>query len=465
MTAVPLGESLPAFSILPFVAMLLSIAVFPLVLPRFWHQHYPKVALFWALVFAIPFCVKFRGGAAFELTHTLLGDYLPFLVILFGLYTVAGGIAIRGSWRATPAANTALMAVGTIAASFIGTTGASMLLIRPLLKTNEGRRHRVHTVVVFIFLVSNIGGSLTPLGDPPLFLGFLQGVPFLWTFHLAPHLAFGSSVLLAVYFGIDSIYVRRERSSWKTLPAPSRPPAPPDSASARKQPVVRIDGRLNFVFLGGILFAVLLSGTWQAGSITVYGIEFAIADLARDILIVAMGALSLRLTPRAVRAANGFSWAPMKEVACLFAGIFVTMIPALAILAAAESGALAGVVRSVQSPLQFFWVAGGLTSFLDNAPTYMTFLTTALGKFHPGMEAGDAIARLIAENGRVLEAISVGAVFMGANTYIGNAPNFMVKSIAEEAGVPMPSFFGYILRWSLPILFPLFMVIGIVFFR
>ena len=325
-----------------------------------------------------------------------------------------------------------------------------MLLIRPTLRANEWRRHKVHVVVFFIFLVANVGGSLTPLGDPPLFLGFLHGVPFFWTMKLFPPMAFVSAILLVVFFLVDLYYYNKE--------APDAIPK-----EGLSQPL-KIRGLHNLAFLGGIVGAVLMSGTWKPGMVSILGTDIGIQNLVRDGLIILMGVLSWVTTSRDLRKANGFTWEPIREVAFLFAGIFMTIIPALAILKAGEHGHLAFLIEAVQNPSQYFWVTGSLSSFLDNAPTYLTFFNTQLGRFYPGQPEATAVARLIAENEIYLEAVAAGAVFMGANTYIGNAPNFMVKSIAEEAGIPMPSFFGYLLKWTLPILIPVFVLVTLIFF-
>lgn len=342
-----------------------------------------------------------------------------------------------------------ILMIGTIIASFIGTTGASVLMIRPLLRSNAWRVHKAHTVVFFIFLVSNIGGSLTPLGDPPLFLGFLHGVPFFWTLHLLPQMAFASIILLTLYFVVDSYYFRKESgiAISDTVPEP-----------------LNVGGSYNFIFLAGIIGAVLMSGMVEMGEVSLLGIHQNVGNLVKDAILIVMGILSLIVTPRVVRKSNDFSWAPILEVAYLFAGIFVTIIPALAILKAGEHGALAWLIKAVDQPAHYFWATGLLSSFLDNAPTYLTFFNSALGKFYPGMSEAQAVAGLIVEKIPSLVAISAGAVFMGANTYIGNAPNFMVKSIAEEAGVNMPSFFGYMFKYSIPILVVLFVLMTIIFY-
>jgi Na+/H+ antiporter NhaD/arsenite permease-like protein len=446
-----LGTLLPAWSALPFVGILLSIALFPLVAPRFWHHHYPKVSAAWAILLLVPFVMAYRGAAMHAVLHVAIVDYIPFIILLGALFTIGGGIFIRGSLRGSPAVNSAIMVIGTLLASWIGTTGAAMLLVRPLLRANKERRHKAHTVVFFIFLVANIGGVLTPLGDPPLFLGFLHGVPFFWTFTLWREWLTVAGLVLAVYVALDVYHWRRED------------PLLHDRAGVLGEPL-RVEGWHNFLFLGGVLAAVIASGFWQAGEVTILGVHQQVQDLLRDAFLVAMLIGSWLTTPRRVRQENEYSWAPIKEVAILFAGIFATIIPALAMLRAGEHGAMAFIIRAVKEPVHYFWASGSLSSFLDNAPTYLTFLATALGRLYSGMPAREAILKLIAEHHEYLAAVSTGAVFMGANTYIGNAPNFMVKSIAEESGVAMPSFFGYIFRYSLPFLIPVFVLTAWIFF-
>lgn len=460
-----LGARLALWSVIPFLGILLSIALGPLLAPHFWYRHFPKVALFWALCFAVPFVVAMRGEAIHEILHILLIDYLPFVLLLWGLFTVSGGILLRGTLPGTPAGNTMILGIGTLLASWIGTTGAAMVLIRPLLRANARRRRRAHLVVFFIFLVGNIGGSLTPLGDPPLFLGFLHGVPFFWTTtHLLPCTAFLSVLLLAVFFVWDSIVVRREGLGVRrTGPGEDREPAGAPAAPAAREPF-RVEGAHNLLFLAGIVGAVLMSGVLRLPEVEIAGIAIGAQDLLRDAILIVMGLLSLWTTRRQTRRDNEFSWFPIKEVAYLFAGIFITIIPALAILRAGSHGALAGLLASVREPAHYFWAAGGLSSFLDNAPTYLTFFNSVLGRFYESLPEAQAVAALIRDHAVYLKAVSAGAVFMGANTYIGNAPNFMVRSIAQEAGVDMPSFFGYILRYSLPVLVPAFGLLTLVFF-
>ncbi len=444
-----LGTVLPLWSIIPFAGILLSIALFPLVAPHFWHNHFGKVSAFWGAVVAVPFLLVFKGEALHEILHVYIADYIPFIILLWSLYTVAGGILLKGRLRGTPIVNTCMLAAGTALASWIGTTGAAMLLIRPFLRANSYRKKKTFMVVFFIFLVCNIGGSLTPLGDPPLFLGFLHGVPFFWTFKILPHMLLASGILLALYFILDTINFRKE--------------ALPEREENEEK--LKLVGSINFLFLAGIVAAVLFSGLVHLGEVSIFGIERSVQSLIRDGAMVLMGLLSLKFTPWSIREENEFTWFPIEEVAILFAGIFMTMIPALAILRAGEEGAARALIASVREPYHFFWITGGLSSFLDNAPTYLTFLNTALGRFFAGVPEKTAVAHLISQKGIYLEAISAGAVFMGANTYIGNAPNFMVRSIAEEAGIEMPSFFGYILKYSLVILIPIFVVVTFVFFH
>jgi len=436
------------WSVLPFAGILLSIALIPLFAPHFWEHHFPKVSAFWALVFAMPFIYIFRDAALHEIAHIIIIDYIPFILLLWALFTVSGGIYIKGTLKGSPAVNTFILFIGTILASIIGTTGASMLLIRPILRSNSWRVYKVHTIVFFIFLVSNIGGALTPLGDPPLFLGFLHGVPFFWTMHILPEMAFASIILLILYFILDSYHYKKEKQ-----------PALPDTELES----FKIDGCHNFIFLAVIIAAVLFSGIVKLGEINIFGIYQTIENLVKDALLIAMGIASLIFTRHEVRKENDFSWTPILEVAYLFAGIFITIIPALAILKIGEQGALAWLIKSVDTPAQYFWSVGLLSSFLDNAPTYLTFFNSAIGKYYPGIPETQAVTGLIAEKIPYLVAISAGAVFMGANTYIGNAPNFMVKSIAEKAGVDMPTFLGYIFKYSLPILVVLFIVITFIF--
>jgi Na+/H+ antiporter NhaD/arsenite permease-like protein len=446
---VDIGSVLPLWSVLPFAGILLSIALLPLWTPHFWHLHFPKVSAFWALVFALPFLFFYGGTALNAIGHIYIIDYIPFIILLWSLYTISGGIYVQGSLKGTPAVNVVLLLIGTLLASVIGTTGASMLLIRPVLRSNSWRKFKVHTIVFFIFLISNIGGALTPLGDPPLFLGFLHGVPFFWTLKVFPQMAFAAIILLVLYFIMDTYYYRKEDKS---------------AIQTTEAEPLRIQGAHNFIFLAGVVAGVLFSGLIKLSEVNILGIHQSIENLIKDTILIIMGLLSLYYTKREIRKSNEFGWGPILEVAYLFAGIFMTIIPALAILKAGENGALAFLIKAVDTPAHYFWAAGSLSSFLDNAPTYLTFFSSAIGKFYPGMPEAEAVARLIVEKVPYLVAISAGSVFMGANTYIGNAPNFMVKSIAEEAGVAMPSFFGYMFKYSIPILVLLFIITTFVFF-
>jgi Na+/H+ antiporter NhaD/arsenite permease-like protein len=445
-----LGELLPLWSCIPFACMLLSIALMPLMLPTFWHHHYGKVSGFWAASLGVPFVAAFGGVAVHEIIHIILADYIPFIILLWSLYTVSGGILLRGSLRGTPAVNTTMLVVGTAIASWMGTTGAAMLLIRPFLRANSFRKNRSFMVVFFIFLVANVGGSLTPLGDPPLFLGFLHGVSFFWTFKILPHMMLVAGLLLTAYFLLDSYYYRKEGARDRPSKGPKEP--------------LKLEGTHNFILLAGIVGAVLMSGVADWGEVTTLGVHRGIQDWARDGLLILMGAISLWTTRVEIREDNNFTWSPIIEVALLFIGIFITMLPCLLILKAGPNGAMAFLINAVTQPAHYFWAAGALSSFLDNAPTYLTFFSTALGSFYPGVPESVSVVHLMGEIPAYLAAVSAGSVFFGACSYIGNAPNFMVRSIAEEAGTKMPSFFGYIVKYSLVFLVPSFTVVTFIFF-
>ena len=455
---IDLGSQLPLWSCLPFAGMLLSIAFWPLIAPEFWHHHFPKISFVWALCLAGPFTYAYHGTAIYEIMHILLADYVPFIILLWSLYTVSGGILLRGTLRGTPIVNVTMLAIGTVLASWMGTTGAAMLMIRPFLRANKDRKNRTFMVVFFIFLVANVGGALTPLGDPPLFLGFLHGVSFFWTLKISPHMIAMASLLLVVYFGMDTYYYRKEKSELNL----SGDNIELDHQEDRVP--LAMEGIHNFMFLAGIVGAVLFSGMVDWGELNTFGVHRGIQDWIRDGMLIVMGILSLVTTSAKIRQDNEFSWFPIKEVAYLFVGIFITMIPCLLILKAGQNGALAFLIDQVKQPVHYFWVTGTLSSFLDNAPTYLTFFNTALGSFYAGMPEAQSVALLMTENSIYLKAISTGAVFFGACSYIGNAPNFMVRSIAEESGTPMPSFFGYILKYSLVFLVPGFVVITWLFF-
>jgi Na+/H+ antiporter NhaD/arsenite permease-like protein len=444
------GSQLAVWWSVPFVGVLLSIALLPLLAAQFWHHHYGKVAAFWALAFLLPFAFFYGPiAAATGLVHAMVAEYIPFVILLTALFTVAGGIHIRGNLHGSPGLNTAILAIGAVLASFMGTTGASMLLIRPLIRANDNRQHKAHVVVFFIFVVSNIGGSLTPLGDPPLFLGFLKGVDFFWTVkHIFPETLFMLGSLLAIFYLLDSWFYHRKEELQKFDPTPD---------TGR----IGFDGQVNFLLLVAIMGFVLLSGAWKSPiGFEIMGTPVALPSIVRDVALVLITLASLKLTAARVHEANQFSWAPMAEVAKLFAGIFLTIIPVIAMLKAGVNGPFSAVVALVTrpdgspDPAMYFWATGALSSFLDNAPTYLVFFNTA---------GGDP-AVLMTTLAPTLAAISAGAVFMGANTYIGNAPNMMVKAVAEDRGVKMPSFFGY-MAWSGAVLLPLFVVLTLIWFR
>jgi Na+/H+ antiporter NhaD/arsenite permease-like protein len=421
-----LGATLPIGWVIPFVFMLLSIAILPLVAGHWWERLGSKAMVATAL--AAPVAGFFLARQPHELV-LVAKDYVAFIALLGSLFVIAGGILIRGDLRATPAVNTAFLAIGAVLANFIGTTGASMLLIRPVLETNSERKRISHIPIFFIFLVSNVGGCLTPLGDPPLFLGFLGGVPFAWTLRLFPEWAFMVASLLVIFYLVDLRAVRHEtRAALRQDRERIRP--------------LHITGAHNFIFLLGVLLTVLLVR----------------AEIPRVLLMSAMGVAGYVTTRREIHRGNHFSFYPISEVAIVFAGIFVTMVPALLILEAR------GASLGIDKPWQFFWLSGGLSSFLDNAPTYLTFARLALGVSGLTPEPSAPLSVLVHHEAgaALLRAISLGAVFMGANTYIGNGPNFMVKAIFEHRKIRMPSFFGYML-WSVGILVPLFLLVTVIF--
>lgn len=445
------GSTLSLLWGLPFALILLSIATGPLFFSHIWHHHFGKITAVWTLLFLIPFTLTFGfGQTVHTVAHAMVGEYIPFILLLWALYTISGGILVWGNLKGTPKLNTALLAIGTLLASVMGTTGAAMLMIRPLLKANDNRKHQVHTVVFFIFLVANIGGGLTPLGDPPLFLGFLKGVDFMWTVqHMAVPVAISSVLLLIVYFIIDSRFYRQPDEIRAHDPSP-------DSDG------LKIYGKWNFLLLGGVVSAVLMSGLWKPEhpGIDIFGTPYLLPNLARDVILIVLAAVSLAITPKQVRAGNEFNWDPIAEVGKLFAGIFITISPVIAILQSGSRGAFAPLIALVHDEagnpinVMYFWMTGMLSAFLDNAPTYLVFFNLAGGNPQQLM-SGNLFHTLL--------AISMGSVFMGALSYIGNAPNFMVKSIAEQRKVPMPSFFGYMI-WSFGILVPLFVLHTLIFF-
>jgi Na+/H+ antiporter NhaD/arsenite permease-like protein len=426
---------------LPFAGLLLTIATGPLLFPGLWHHHYGKIAAGWALVTLGPLAYAFGVPSALSgLVHAMLAEYMSFIILLFALYTVAGGLLVTGNLGGRPFSNTAVLAFGTAIASIVGTTGAAMILVRPLIRANQGRTHNVHVIVFFIFLVANIGGALSPLGDPPLFVGFLRGVEFFWpVMHLWRQTLIAAVLVLAAFATLDFYFSRR------------------DPSASAEHGRIGVHGLINLPLLAAIIGAILASALWKPGiALTILGTTLEAQNLARDAALIVIALLSLWLTPDEHREANDFTWEPIREVAKLFAAIFVCIIPVLAMLNAGRDGVFAPLLDAVTTksgdPHQaaYFWLTGGLSAFLDNAPTYLVFFELA------GGEARELMGPLAG----TLAAISLGAVFMGALTYIGNAPNLMVYAIATERGIRMPSFFGYI-GWSAAVLLPLFLLLTV----
>ena len=446
--------NIPLWLCIPFAGLLLCIAVLPLVKAEWWEKNQPYAVIFWSLLFIIPFAVKFGMGEAAEVVlDCIIKDYLTFIVLLFGLFCVAGNITVEGNLVGSPRVNVLLLAIGTLLSSWVGTTGASMLLVRPVIKMNAWRKNKTHIMVFFIFLVSNIGGCLTPIGDPPLLMGFSRGVPFFWSLRLFPVLLLNMIVLLAVFYRFDKKAYMRDIASG----------AMPEIKEG--EPLIKIKGLHNLIFLVMIIAAVILSGVlpempiFQNGAGEVIGIHIykdivlELPAIIEMVIILLAAFLSFKTTNERIRKENHFTWGAIKEVAILFIGIFITMQPALMILKSV------GGSLGINKPFEMFWITGALSSFLDNTPTYLVFLTTAgVMGFTSGVKTVLGTVPI-----RMLMAISCGAVFMGANTYIGNAPNFMVKAISDENGVKMPSFFGYML-WSLGILIPVFILDMLIFF-
>lgn len=439
---------------IPFAGLLLCIAVMPLIKGEWWESHQPLVVGFWILLMIVPFAFVYGPGRAAEtVLECTVNDYLTFIILLFGLFCVSGNITMEGDFAGSPRINVCLLALGTLLSSCIGTTGASMLMVRPVIKMNSWRKRKSHIMVFFIFMVSNMGGCLTPIGDPPLLMGFMRGVPFFWSMHLFPVLIFNMVLLLFVFYHFDKWAYRKDIARGRK----------PDISKPGTE--FHIDGLHNIVFLVMIVAAVILSGVlpgmpaFQDAAGNVRGIHIfgevtlTFPALIECVLILLAAWLSFKTTKSEIRRRNHFTWGAIKEVAVLFIGIFITMQPALMLLKAV------GPELGVTEPSQMFWATGALSSFLDNTPTYLVFLTTAgtLG-FSNGIMTSLGTVPV-----KILSAISCGAVFMGANTYIGNAPNFMVKSISDENGVNMPSFFGYML-WSLVFLVPVFIIDMLVFF-
>ena len=432
---------------LPFLGILLSIALGPLAFQRLWHHHYGKFAFVWATLTLAPMAaLRGTDTALAELAHAFFAEYLSFIAVLFALYVIAGGILIEGSLRGTPFVNAVMLAFGTLIASIVGTTGAAMILIRPLLRANGARLHNVHVVVFFIFLVGNIGGALSPLGDPPLFIGFLNGIDFFWPAkNLWLPTAFVAGCVLLLFVIVDLWFYRKDRRNAPIEPAESAP--------------LRVRGIVNLLLLAVVVVDVIICALWPPGaSFSVAGTPVAPQDLVRNAVLFLAAFVSLWLTPDEHRAANGFSWEPILEVGILFAGIFVCAAPVLATLDAGRDGAFAWLIDAVTKDdgaphvVAYFWLTGVLSAILDNAPTYLVFFNLA------GGNAADLMGRLAP----TLAAISMGSVYMGALTYIGNAPNFMIYAIASERGIKMPSFFGYLL-WSIVVLVPIFVAVTFLF--
>lgn len=427
---------------LPFVGLLMTIATGPLLFPKIWHDHYGKIAAVWSALALAPIAlIHGASTAAAALVHAVLIEYLSFMVLLFALYTVAGGIQVTGQIKGTPVNNMGMLALGTLMASFVGTTGAAMILIRPMIRANESRRHKTHVIVFFIILVANVGGALTPLGDPPLFVGFLHGVDFFWTAqNLWSQTLIVAAPVLTLFFIVDLALFRHDQAV---------------GDRTGKSTKIGVRGTVNVVLIALIIAAIVLSALWRPGlRVSIAGTYVELQNAARDLVLLGITLLSLWLTPDEHRAANGFTWEPIREVAKLFGAIFVAIIPVMAMLQAARNGPFAFLLTAVTAndglphEAAYFWLTGILSAFLDNAPTYLVFFELA---------GGDA-TQLMGPLAGTLAAISMGAVYMGALTYIGNAPNFMVYTIAEESGIRMPSFFGYLFYASL-ILVPLFLLL------
>lgn len=446
--------TVPIWLCIPFAGLLLCIALLPLIRPKWWEEHQGLVSAAWIAAMAVTFCLVYGAGKTAEtVLECIVNDYLTFIVLLFGLFCVSGNITMEGDFAGSPRVNVGLLAMGTLLASCIGTTGASMLMVRPVIKMNAWRKRKKHIMVFFIFMVSNMGGCLTPIGDPPLLMGFMRGVPFFWSLKLLPVLLLNMVILLFVFYHLDKRAYRKDIAQGRK----------PDISKPYTE--FRIDGMHNLLFIVMIVAAVILSGllpttaAFQDAAGNVRGIHllgevvFTYSAMIEIALILLAAFLSFRTTRKSIRKRNHFTWGPIREVAVLFIGIFITMQPALMLLKTV------GPSLGISQPWQMFWSTGLLSSFLDNTPTYLVFLTTA-GTL--GFTGGIATSLGTVPAG-VLAAISCGAVFMGANTYIGNAPNFMVKSISEENGVLMPSFFGYIL-WSVVFLVPVFLIDTIAFF-
>ena len=442
---------LPLAAALPFVALLLAIALGPLVAPAWWGRHRNQAIV--AGLVSLPIILYLGVSLGHEgrvLLEERLKEYVSFIVVIGALFVISGGIHIGGSLSGTPLANTGLLAIGAVLANLIGTTGASALLIRPLLRANKTRRRSAHIVVFFIFVVSNCSGLLTPLGDPPLLLGFLKGVPFEWTLALWPHWLLVNAALLLAFNVWDQVVFGREE----------RARAGSQLEAVLKHEPLRIDGQRNVLFLTAILVTIVAAGrAAAAGRPWAYGVQ--------ETIIASLAIAAYFVTPRGHRERNMFTFGPIIEVAVLFAAIFITMAPVLDVLNSWSQGRrdVLGMSFGLREPWHFFWATGALSSVLDNAPTYLAFSASAAG-LHGVAPHGQFLQAFLATGpvaGRTLMAISAGAVFMGSMTYIGNAPNFMVRAIAEENGVKMPSFFGYV-AYSAVVLIPIFVVVSLAFY-
>ena len=439
----PSLPDVPLWASIPFAIMLLSIAVLPLIVESWWERNRHKLIV--ALALAIPTAIYLiNEGLIHNLEHQIMYDYVPFIILLASLFVITGGIHLSGDIKAKPIINTLFIGIGYFLASIMGTTGAAMLLIRPVISTNQQRSHKAHTILFFIAAVANCGGLLTPLGDPPLFLLFLRGAPFTWFLHLLPEWAFVGAILLILYFLVDSYYYKKE--NWVNL-----------SADAREVEPIRITGKINFLFLLGVILSVAfvndgfipaMKSNPELGYEAPMWLKFL-----REIILLLLISLSLYSTQKKVREQNKFSWRPIIEVAVVFLGIFITMVPTMLYLA--KNAASFGF----SEPWQFYYAAGSLSSFLDNAPTAVAFHGVAVGL----VNGGQAIAEIAGIPEILLKAIAMGSVFFGAMTYIGNGPNFMVKAIAEESGIKMPSFFGYMFKFSLIVLLPIYILVQLLF--
>lgn len=445
------GQTLSPLWSVPFIGIILSIAILPLFAPHLWENHYGKIVFGWTLLFFIPLLFIYDFSIASHLfAHALLSEYIPFILLLLVLFAASGGIHISGNLQASPKFNVSILAIGTILASVMGTTGAAMLLIRPILSANKNRKFRMHIPIFFIFLVANIGGGLTPLGDPPLFLGFLNGVDFFWTLeHMFLPVLIFSIILLTVFYLIDSYYFKKE-----------------NIAKPTEKTTVVVVGKQNFLIIVGVLVGIILSGVWIPGiSWEIAGVQVNIENVLRDIFFIFLTIVSLKITSKKIREDNNFNWHPIIEVAKIFSGIFLTIVPVIVILEAGENGAFSAVVNITHTdsgePINvvYFWVTTVLSAFLDNAPTYLVFFKMAGAQAPVGVEAADFLMNGIPAT---LLAISMGTVFTGPLTYIGNAPNFMVKSMAEQEGIKMPSFFGYMFI-ALIFLVPVYILLNFIF--